>query len=235
MASTNHHGIHSPFVYGLVTQCFYSREKHPAYGLLTQHRKKWSEVLQKSKKCSSDSEEGTIWKMDGKEARLLNRMVRYLKCRRILQLGGPWAYKTAALSVMNPVEIICVQPNSAIAELSQELLHLWDIPNVKVEVSDLEGQLKELASGKQPDSFDLIFVDGSIKHVQILHLFDLLLPLVHNDTVVVVEGIYRSPEMEKVWNELCKGAQVSVSIDIFRWGLIFFRREQAKEHFVVRI
>ncbi len=234
-ASTNQHGIHSPFVYALVTRCFYNREKHPAYDLLTQHRKKWFEILQESTKAFSDSEEGTIWRMDGKEARLLNRMVRYLKCRRILQLSGPSGYKTAALSLMNSVEILNVLPNSDAVALSQKFIHSSGQVQVRLVASALEDKLQELASKDPPDPFDLIFLDGSINPTQILQIFDLLLPLVHNDTAVVVEGIHRSPEMEKVWDELCMRTQVRVSIDIFRWGLIFFRREQAKEHFVVRI
>lgn len=235
MASTNHHGIHSPFVFGLVTRCFYDRKKHPAYGQLTSYRKKWYEVIQESKTRSSGSREEAIWKMDEKEARLLNRMVRYLNCRQILQLGGPSGYKTAALSLMNSVNILNVLPNRDALDVSQRFIQILGQGPVRLVASNLEAKLQALASKEQPESFDLVFMDAGIKHTQILQLVDLLLPLVHNDTVVVVEGIHRSPEMQKIWNDLCRKTQVRVSIDIFRWGLIFFRKQQAKEHFIVRI
>ena len=37
--STNAHGIHSPFVYDLVTKCFYDQKKHPQYAILHKIRK----------------------------------------------------------------------------------------------------------------------------------------------------------------------------------------------------
>lgn len=29
--STNQHGVHSPFVYSLITKCFYNKTKHAEY------------------------------------------------------------------------------------------------------------------------------------------------------------------------------------------------------------
>ncbi|MFT7628968.1 MAG: hypothetical protein ACI9OS_002634, partial [Ulvibacter sp.] len=37
--STNQHGIHSPFVYKLVTQCFYDKTNYSEYTKLTEYRK----------------------------------------------------------------------------------------------------------------------------------------------------------------------------------------------------
>jgi hypothetical protein len=41
--------------------------------------------------------------------------------------------------------------------------------------------------------------------------------------------------MTAAWNKIIKDPQVTVSIDTYFWGLIFFRKEQAKERFVVRV
>ena len=37
-SSTNQHGIHSPFVYKLVTDCFYDLKKHKEYEVLKKYR-----------------------------------------------------------------------------------------------------------------------------------------------------------------------------------------------------
>mgnify|MGYP000441011722 CR=1 FL=1 len=37
--SKNEHGVHSPFVFDLVTKCFYDTKKHTEYSLLKEYRK----------------------------------------------------------------------------------------------------------------------------------------------------------------------------------------------------
>ena len=37
--SKNQHGVHSPFVFDLVTKCFYDKTKHPEYFILKNYRK----------------------------------------------------------------------------------------------------------------------------------------------------------------------------------------------------
>lgn len=40
--------------------------------------------------------------------------------------------------------------------------------------------------------------------------------------------------MTKAWEEIKKNKQVSVTIDLFFIGIVFFRKEQAKQHFVIK-
>jgi hypothetical protein len=41
--------------------------------------------------------------------------------------------------------------------------------------------------------------------------------------------------METAWEMIKKHPKVTVTIDTFQWGLVFFRREQHKEHFIIRV
>jgi len=40
--------------------------------------------------------------------------------------------------------------------------------------------------------------------------------------------------MEAAWEIIKTHPKVTVTIDTFQWGLVFFRKEQPKEHFVIR-
>ena len=60
--SKNEHGVHSPFVFDLVTKCFYDKSKYPEYSLLNNNPKK---------------------------IRLLFRIIRYFKPKTILEIGNP--------------------------------------------------------------------------------------------------------------------------------------------------
>jgi hypothetical protein len=41
--------------------------------------------------------------------------------------------------------------------------------------------------------------------------------------------------MEEAWEIIKNHEEVKVTIDTFQWGIVFFREEQEKEHFVIRI
>jgi hypothetical protein len=56
-----------------------------------------------------------------------------------------------------------------------------------------------------------------------------------NDTVVFVNGIYRTGNSHQLWKDIKELKQVKVTIDLFYCGLVFFRKEQVKEHFKIRI
>jgi hypothetical protein len=41
--------------------------------------------------------------------------------------------------------------------------------------------------------------------------------------------------MEEAWNYIKDHQKVTVSIDTFQWGIVLFRKEQPKQHFVIRV
>ena len=41
--------------------------------------------------------------------------------------------------------------------------------------------------------------------------------------------------MEEAWETIKNHAKVKVTIDTFQWGIVVFRFEQEKEHFVIRV
>ncbi len=58
---------------------------------------------------------------------------------------------------------------------------------------------------------------------------------IHNGTLLVVADIYENKEAAQHWNALRGMEQAQVTIDVFHCGLIFFRREQARQHFKLRL
>ena len=51
---------------------------------------------------------------------------------------------------------------------------------------------------------------------------------------MIFDDIHWDKSMQKAWNEIKNHHKVKVSIDLFYFGLIFFRKEQEKEHFILR-
>jgi hypothetical protein len=86
----------------------------------------------------------------------------------------------------------------------------------------------------KPKTQNLIYFDGNHSKKATLNYFELLLPTICNDSVWIFDDIHWSNEMEEAWETIKKHPKVTVTIDTFQWGLVFFRKEQEKEHFVIR-
>ena len=83
--------------------------------------------------------------------------------------------------------------------------------------------------------FDLIFFDGHHSKEATLRYFEALLSTAHNDSIFIFDDIYWSSEMKAAWTKIKAHPEVTVTIDTFFWGLVFFRKEQLKQNFKIRV
>jgi predicted O-methyltransferase YrrM len=85
------------------------------------------------------------------------------------------------------------------------------------------------------NSIDMAFVDGNHRYEPTVRYYRELLPAMHEYSVLIFDDIHWSKEMEQAWDEIRNDSAVTLSIDLFFIGLVFFRKEQKiKQHFVIR-
>ncbi len=85
----------------------------------------------------------------------------------------------------------------------------------------------------QHPPFDLVFISRDTQHEVKGFLSDTR--NIRNHTMVLIEGIYTSKVNRLLWERAKEIPDVRVSIDMFHCGVLFFRKEQVKEHFKIRI
>lgn len=64
--------------------------------------------------------------------------------------------------------------------------------------------------------------------------FPFLLDLMHNDSLLLIHRPYATADKEKKWKQIIENHSFIVTIDVFDFALVFIRREQQKQHFVIR-
>ena len=89
-----------------------------------------------------------------------------------------------------------------------------------------------ILSVKHPP-FDLIFISKDRQHEVIDFLSDHR--NIMNHTMILIEGIYTSKASRVLWERLKGMPDIRVTIDMFHCGALFFRKEQTKQHFKIRI
>jgi hypothetical protein len=82
---------------------------------------------------------------------------------------------------------------------------------------------------------DMVLFNSDQLKSEILNCFELCLPKTHKDTVLIFTGIYRSQEIKQAWTQIKAHPQVTLTIDLFWIGLVFFKQGRSvKEHFRVK-
>jgi len=79
-------------------------------------------------------------------------------------------------------------------------------------------------------SYDLIYLDTPTSDILAIYK-----EKVHNDSMLIVGNIHRKKEYSAIWEKQSQDELITVSIDMHYCGVLFVRKEQAKEHFKIRI
>ena len=85
------------------------------------------------------------------------------------------------------------------------------------------------------DKLDFMFVDGNHQKDATLKYFEWCLPKVHENTLLIFDDIYWSEGMKEAWAQIKAHPQVTVTVDLFWIGLVYFRKGQVKEDFKIRM
>ena len=84
-----------------------------------------------------------------------------------------------------------------------------------------------------PGKIDMAYIAPG-EDEELYPLIEQLLPNIGENSLCAIGNIHSSPEREKAWEAIKKDPRISVTIDTYHLGLVYFRHGQAKEHFTIR-
>lgn len=119
------------------------------------------------------------------QASLLNFIVKITQSNTILELGTFTGYTTICLARALPKngKIISIERNDELEDLIRKYLKLAEVQN-KVDLI-IDDALKVVP--KLNCNFDLVFIDADKR--EYLKLFELVLPKINNDGLIIVDNI----------------------------------------------
>jgi hypothetical protein len=88
-----------------------------------------------------------------------------------------------------------------------------------------------LEEGNSPG---LVFIDGNHRKEPVLKYFGIIAGKIDEKSAVIIDDINYSPGMASAWEEIKKHEKVSVSIDINRMGIVFFRKGISHNDYQIR-
>lgn len=229
-AGKSRYHIHSPFVFKLVNGVL--RDKRPFYDLQaikTQRNRLLNDrtTINIQEVSTTNAPIATTvatltrrTAIPKKYGELLFRLVNYYQAQRILEVGTGLGISTAYISCANrSAQVIGLEGDEARADVARKVLSALRCP-VDVRVGKFEDTLQQAVLNL--GEIDMVFLDGNHKLEPTLQYFEVILPALHENSLVIVDDIYWSAEMLSAWEILKSHPRVTLSVDLYRMGLLFF-------------
>lgn len=240
------HKVHSPFVFDLIVDVFENENSYYAFPAVELIRKKL--LLSKRSITVEDMGAGSrvfksnqrkikdIVKHSAKKpkyAQLLFKLVNYYQPSTILELGTSLGLTTTYLAkARKKAKVYSFEGSAEICQAAKNTFKSLRVKNVQLIQGNFNETLPEILP--KVDVLDFAFFDGNHQKKPTLDYFNQCLERANEHSVFVFDDIHWSDEMTEAWEEIKAHPEVTLTVDIFQFGIVFFRKGVEKQHFVLR-
>lgn len=166
-------------------------------------------------------------------SRLYLAMLRYYDARYVIELGTSMGLNTLYLAQKKDARIFTFEGSPSLINIALTHFESLDKTNVKLIEGNIDTTLPNFL--QQTDKVNFVLMDANHRYEPTLRYFNLLIRRLNEKSVVVIDDIHWSKEMEKAWKELTQHKLVYGSIDLYRCGILFFDPALNRQHFVLSL
>lgn len=241
------HGVHSPFIYTFIKKVLNDKQHFAAYDQVeTLRRQLLADNTQLKVEdfgagsAINNTHQRPIARIARNAAKtrkfsqLLFRIAHYYQPATVLELGTSLGISTAYMSLANPAaRVITGEGSTVVAEQANNNFRQLALRNIEQVTGNFDDTLPGIL--QQTPAIDLVFMDGNHRLEPTLRYFEQLLPHTTEYSIIIVDDIHWSEGMEQAWEQIKRHAAVTLTIDLFFIGLVFFRKDfKVKQHFTIR-
>lgn len=167
-----------------------------------------------------------------KYSALYHRIAAHRQPKTIVELGTSFGINTLYLA-QNPVgKVYTFEGADRIADIAALSFEFAGAKNIELIRGNIDNTLYPTLS--RIPKIDLAFMDANHRLEPTLRYFEMLLSKSHHKSLLLVDDIHDSPEMERAWKEMKRHPLIYVSMDLFRCGILFLDPSLNKQHVVLR-
>jgi len=235
-------GVHSPYVFHFTKFVIYNNGSYYIFSAIEKMRSS----LKNDKRILNIVDFGTGSKSNisirkittksvksAKFGQLLYRLSDYIQAGNILELGTSIGLTTSYLAAYSSnCRVISLEGSQQIADVAIENFKKLDLNNIKIIVGDIDETLPKVL--EKFECLDLIFIDANHKYQALINYFEQCLTKINTNSIMVIDDIYWSSDMEKAWKIIKENPLVMTTIDLFEFGIVFFNSDLNKKHYRMR-
>ncbi len=239
--------MHSPFVFDLIIHVLNDRKNEPCFQEIESIRQSLknnhdfievedfgagSAVIKSNKRKISKIANSSL--KSPKYAQVLHRLVKYFRPKNIVELGTSFGITSAYLAKGNlDAQLYTFEGASSISNVAANNFKKLGINNVELITGDFGKTLPPFLEKNIP--IDFAFIDGNHREKPTIAYFESILSHCNEHSVLVFDDIHWSQEMENAWDFIKNNQSVTLSVDLFFIGIVFFRKDfKEKQHFAIQ-
>ncbi len=244
--SKDEHSLHSPFVFDFYTKILKAKSLDSDYEGIETLREKLlrdnriinindfgagAKTNKSIQRTVSDIARKSLKKPS--LAQFFYRIIKYYQYSTIFDLGTSLGLTTAYLGKANQeTNLKSFEGCEETAKIAQENFDKLSFKNIEIITGNIDETLPiEL---QKVQKLDFVFFDANHRYEPTIRYFEQCLSKAHEDSCFIFDDIYWSEEMQNAWTKIQNHESVRVSIDLFWVGIVFFRKKQPKQHFVLK-
>ena len=234
--------IHSQFVYDFIDNVLRDRTKYPDYKVLWDNRNKLAQSSDPVETVDFGSGAGNkkysthiyplsrIVKLRShskSRLELLYRIVKHNTPTNILEFGTAAGISSTYIMSGNPAsKMTTMEGCASLASMAEQSFIDMGMDNIEMAVGNFDNILDGVLSNY--NGLDFVFFDGNHRMEPTLRYFNSCAKLSNENSIFVFDDIHWSSGMEEAWEKIKQDERVSITIDLFWFGLVFFRKRKER-------
>ncbi len=180
-----------------------------------------------------------------KNAQTLFRLVRFLSDKElhsgredntlnIIELGTNLGITTAYLAAPSSKNKVCtLEGSKALTEIARQNWRKLKANNITAIEGNIDNTLA--ATLKQLRQIDMAFIDANHTKEATMRYWHQIMPYIRQKSVVVIDDIHWSKEMEQAWKQIQNDRRVACTMDLYDMGMVFFDPAYLHRNYRLRI
>lgn len=167
-----------------------------------------------------------------KYSEIYARMIQKYNLTNVIELGTSFGINTLYLATSN-VPVYTFEGSDQIATVAEMTFEFGGCRNVHLIRGNIDTTLPHTL--QQLRKVDFAFIDANHTYEATMRYFQHLIRKVHEKSIIVIDDIHYSTQMQRAWREICKNEMVYGSADLFRSGVLFFEPSLNKQHVILQM
>jgi predicted O-methyltransferase YrrM len=241
------HGVHSPFVFNFIIHVLNDHKKYDYYDKIEKLRKNLlvnndkieiedfgagSAVVPFKTRRIKDIARSSL--KNKKYGQLLFRIAKYYHAKNSVELGTSLGITTCYLAASNnDAKVVTLEGSVNVAEIALKNFQIAGLQNIELIKGPFDNTISSAI--EKIETVDLLFIDGNHRKKPTLEYFNFFLSKATNNSIFIFDDIHWSIDMEEAWREIKQHPAVTLTIDLFFIGLVFFSSDfKVKQDFPIR-